>query len=390
MKKKICVLLIALCTATSLAACGDTKNEDTKTEDTKTEDTAEEDVSEVLSADTRIVSVGADDMDKYITLGEYMNLEVNKEIADVTDEDIELQIETTMSSSAEEVTDESQAVQEGDIVNINYEGTKDGVAFDGGTAEGYDLTIGSGSFIDGFEDGIIGMKKGETKDLNLTFPENYGNEELNGQAVVFKVTVNSIRRTPELTDEWVKANTESDSIDAYKESVRKELEESNATAAETTALNNAWNMVIEASEVKEYPQEDMDGAIAEYEKNLQYYADQQEMTADEFLEAQGMTQEEFDEQSQQYAEYMIKQNLVVQAIMDAEGINLTDEDSQAAADELVTNYSAESLADLVEQYGQETVSQTIASMRVSEFVMSNAKVTEAIATDDGKDGVIAE
>lgn len=387
MKKTICVLLLSLCMAASLAACGDTKKEETK----KTEDTAKDDSDGLKAdADTRIVSVAAGDMDKYITLGEYKGLEVNKEVADVTDEDVDLQIETTMSSAAEEITDESQAIQEGDIANIDYEGTKDGVAFDGGTDQGYDLAIGSGSFIEGFEEGLIGVKKGETKDLNLTFPEDYGNKELNGQDVVFKVTVNSIKRVPELTDKWVKANTDYDSVDAYKESVREELMASNESAAETAALNNAWNMVIEASEVKEFPQEDMDAAIAEYEESLQYYADQQKMSTDEFLEAQGMTKEDFDKQGKEYAEYRIKQNLVVQAIMDAEKITLADEETQATAEELAVNYGAESVADLVEQYGESTVNETAATMRVSGFVVDNAKVKEAIATDDGKDGVIAE
>ena len=159
------------------------------------------------------------DLSKLVTLGQYKNLELSVNSAKVTQEDIDAQIENALSSEAEQVEVTNRAVKEGDIVNIDYEGKKDGVAFDGGTAQGYDLTIGSGTFIDGFEDGLIGAKIGDTLDLNLTFPENYGAAELAGQDVVFTVKVNSIKeeKLPELTDELAKKiNPEVKNVDEFK------------------------------------------------------------------------------------------------------------------------------------------------------------------------------
>lgn len=151
-----------------------------------------------------------DDVSKYVTIGEYKGLTLDNTVEAVTDDMVDGRIKEELQNKAEEVTEGS--VQNGDVVTINYVGTKDGVAFDGGTANNYELTIGSGTFIDGFEDGIIGMKKGETKDLDLTFPEEYSSEELAGQEVVFKVTLQSFKRAPELTDTWVAKNTDCKSV----------------------------------------------------------------------------------------------------------------------------------------------------------------------------------
>lgn len=400
MKKKLCMLVLALCMTASVTACGskeDTKSStEAKKEDTKEEskqedsqDNKEENSGEVTE-DTRIVSVAPDEMDQYIKVGEYKGLDVQEDVQEVTDSDIDIQIQTNLSQNLVEVEDENAEVKNGDVVNIDYEGKKDGVAFDGGTAEGFDLTIGSGSFIDGFEDGLIGAKKGETRDLNLTFPENYQAEELAGQDVVFTVKINAIKTTPELTEEWVKGNTEYDSVEKYKEGVRKELEETNRQMAHNTALSNLWTTIMDSCEVVKYPQKDVDKAMKLFEDNLNTYADQQNMKPEEFLESQGMTREQFDEQSKDYAEYTVKQNLIVQAIMDAEKFTLTDEKSEEARKELEANYGVDDISDLVKEFGQETVNQSIALTRVTDFVLDNARVESSIKTDDDKQGFDAD
>ena len=400
MKKKLCMLVLALCMTASVTACGskeDTKSStEAKKEDTKEEskqedsqDNKEENSGEVTE-DTRIVSVAPDEMDQYIKVGEYKGLDVQEDVQEVTDSDIDIQIQTNLSQNLVEVEDENAEVKNGDVVNIDYEGKKDGVAFDGGTAEGFDLTIGSGSFIDGFEDGLIGAKKGETRDLNLTFPENYQAEELAGQDVVFTVKINAIKTTPELTEEWVKGNTEYDSVEKYKEGVRKELEETNRQIAHNTALSNLWTTIMDSCEVVKYPQKDVDKAMKLFEDNLNTYADQQNMKPEEFLESQGMTREQFDEQSKDYAEYTVKQNLIVQAIMDAEKFTLTDEKSEEARKELEANYGVDDISDLVKEFGQETVNQSIALTRVTDFVLDNARVESSIKTDDDKQGFDAD
>lgn len=399
MKKKICMLVLALCMTASFTACGskedtkssaEAKNEDTK-EDVKEEETQErKEDSEEVTEDTRIVSVAADEMEKYIKLGEYKGLDVQEDVQEVTDADVETQIETNLSQNPVEVTDENAEVKEGDVVNIDYEGKKDGVAFEGGTAEGFDLTIGSGSFIDGFEDGLIGAKKGEIRNLNLTFPENYQAEDLAGQNVIFTVTVNAIKTTPELTEEWVKDNTEYDSVEKYKEGVRKNLEEINRETAKNTAMSNVWTTVMDSCEVIEYPQEDIDQAMKLFEDNLNEYAKQQNMEPEAFLETQGMTREQFDEQNKSFSEYTVKQNLVVQAIMDAEKMTLADDRSEDAKKELAANYGVDDISDLVKEFGQETVNQSIALTRVSDFILDNAKVESSIKTDDDKQGFDAD
>ena len=276
MKKKAYLMVLALCAALAITACGTstdqkddkkpaaeaqdtTDKEDSGSADSKeSEETdSNKDSEEAASGDTRLVSV--DDVSKYVTIGEYKGLTLDNTVEAVTDDMVDGRIKEELQNKAEEVTEGS--VQNGDVVIINYVGTKDGVAFDGGTANNYELTIGSGTFIDGFEDGIIGMKKGETKDLDLTFPKEYSSEELAGQEVVFKVTLQSFKRAPELTDTWVAKNTDCKSVDDYKKEIRTTLEDEAKTSAQNTLRETAWNTVLSASEVKEYPQEDLDTAI---------------------------------------------------------------------------------------------------------------------------------
>lgn len=379
------MLVLALCMTAAVTGCSSDKD-DTKQEDTNKKEDSSAAADLGLAKDTRIVSVSADEMGKYITMGDYKGIDVKLEIEEVTDDQIQSTIDNTLNSNAVESTDDQAEVKEGDIVNIDFVGKKDGEAFDGGTGEDYDLTIGSGSFIEGFEEGLIGAKKGDMKELALTFPESYPSEDLAGQDVIFEVTVNYIKTLPELTDEWVKENTEYDTVDAYKEGVRAELESSNESAAQSTATNTAWNQVLDASEIKEFPQEDIDKAIAEYERSLQSYADQQEMTTDEFLEAQGMTKEDFDKQAQEYAEYKVKQLLAAQAVMDAEELTLADDEIQTVINEMVTNFGVDDISALTDQYGKDSVIESVALTRINEFVLDNANVTSAISTEDGKDG----
>ena len=194
-----------------------------------------------------------------IKISNYKEVEV-AEVAkpgEITDEDVESSIQATLEAQAEtkEVTD--RPVESGDTVNIDFLGKINGEAFEGGSAEGYPLTIGSGTFIEGFEDSIIGHKIGETFDWEGTFPEDYPQENLAGADVVFTITVNSIsvEEVPELTDELVKTLSEdSTTVAEYKEEVKKDLEEQAQTNYDFTLQQNAWQAVLENTEVNEYPQ----------------------------------------------------------------------------------------------------------------------------------------
>ena len=394
MKKKTYLVILALCAAMAMTACGTSagQNEETKStaesqdtadeKDSKAADSAESDSDKestgTVSGDTRLVSV--DDVSKYVTIGQYKGLSLDKTVEAVTDDMVDGRIKEELQNKAEEVTEGS--VQNGDVVTINYVGTKDGVAFDGGTANNYELTIGSGTFIDGFEDGIIGMKKGQTKDLDLTFPEEYSSEELAGQEVVFKVTLQSFKRAPELTDDWAAKNTDCKTAEEYRKEIRTTLEAEAKTSAQNTLRETAWNTVLSASEVKEYPQDDLDTAKTEFKTLYENYAKQGDMTLEDFVKAQGISMDDFEEQSSQYAEYKVKQNLIVQGIMDAENMTLEDEKSLSIQDELIKAYNVKDLAALVDKYGQAAVDESIGLLRVEDFILDNATVEEKVTAGD--------
>lgn len=394
MKKKTYLVILALCVAMAMTACGTSagQKEETKStaesqdtadeKDSKAADSAESDSDKestgTVSGDTRLVSV--DDVSKYVTIGQYKGLSLDKSVEAVTDDMVDGRIKEELQNKAEEVTEGS--VQNGDVVTINYVGTKDGVAFDGGTANNYELTIGSGTFIDGFEDGIIGMKKGQTKDLDLTFPEEYSSEELAGQEVVFKVTLQSFKRAPELTDDWAAKNTDCKTAEEYRKEIRTTLEDEAKTSAQNTLRETAWNTVLSASEVKEYPQDDLDTAKTEFKTLYENYAKQGDMTLEDFVKAQGISMDDFEEQSSQYAEYKVKQNLIVQGIMDAENMTLEDEKSLSIQDELIKAYNVKDLAALVDKYGQAAVDESIGLLRVEDFILDNATVEEKVTAGD--------
>ena len=394
MKKKTYLVILALCAAMAMTACGTSagQKEETKStaesqdtadeKDSKAADSAESDSDKestgTVSGDTRLVSV--DDVSKYVTIGQYKGLSLDKSVEAVTDDMVDGRIKEELQNKAEEVTEGS--VQNGDVVTINYVGTKDGVAFDGGTANNYELTIGSGTFIDGFEDGIIGMKKGQTKDLDLTFPEEYSSEELAGQEVVFKVTLQSFKRAPELTDDWAAKNTDCKTAEEYRKEIRTTLEDEAKTSAQNTLRETAWNTVLSASEVKEYPQDDLDTAKTEFKTLYENYAKQGDMTLEYFVKAQGISMDDFEEQSSQYAEYKVKQNLIVQGIMDAENMTLEDEKSLSIQDELIKAYNVKDLAALVDKYGQAAVDESIGLLRVEDFILDNATVEEKVTAGD--------
>ena len=394
MKKKTYLVILALCAAMAMTACGTSAGQKEETKSTaESQDTADEKDSKAadsaeldsdkestgtVSGDTRLVSV--DDVSKYVTIGQYKGLSLDKSVEAVTDDMVDGRIKEELQNKAEEVTEGS--VQNGDVVTINYVGTKDGVAFDGGTANNYELTIGSGTFIDGFEDGIIGMKKGQTKDLDLTFPEEYSSEELAGQEVVFKVTLQSFKRAPELTDDWAAKNTDCKTAEEYRKEIRTTLEDEAKTSAQNTLRETAWNTVLSASEVKEYPQDDLDTAKTEFKTLYENYAKQGDMTLEDFVKAQGISMDDFEEQSSQYAEYKVKQNLIVQGIMDAENMTLEDEKSLSIQDELIKAYNVKDLAALVDKYGQAAVDESIGLLRVEDFILDNATVEEKVTAGD--------
>lgn len=381
MKKKVYLMILTVCIAFAGTACGTKEKaaEETKISEEKTE---EKEDTKKSGEGTRLVSVK--DIDKYITIGQYKGLSLEKVVETITDTEVEGSISQDLAMTKEEVKD--GVVEEGDTVTVNYVGTENGKEFNGGSAENQEITIGSGGYIPGFEDGILGMKKGETKDVPLTFPEDYIEPSMAGKDVVFKITLQSFKRAPELNDDWVAKNTEYKTVEEYREGKKKLLQENAEQMADSILYQTAWNQVYEASEVKEYPEKDVKEAYAEFETQVKSYAKQGGMELEDYLESQQVSQEAFEEQCQEYAEARVKQNLILQGIMDAEGITLEDKESLAVQDELIQTYGVQDLAALIDTYGQTSVDITIGLIRVERFIVENANVEEKIS-ENGTVGV---
>lgn len=278
-----------------------------------------------------------------VTLGEYKGLTYTPASVEVTEEDIDTELENLRNNHVDinEITDRTD-VQTGDIANINYVGTKDGVAFEGGTAENYSLKIGSGQFIPGFEDGLIGRNVGETVVLDLTFPETYGNASLAGQAVQFEVTINkiSIISLPELTDEFIAANTDCATIAEYREEAAANLKaqrESDAASDKDyqivqAAINNA-TFNTDLTEEIEKSKNDM---ITQYDntyKNIYGYD-----AATLYYYMYGMDQATFEKYMYQSAEMNTKYAFVVSAIAEKEGFTASDEEVEELAKKMLSTY----------------------------------------------------
>lgn len=395
MKKKAVVAMLIMCMAVSAAACGkssDTEKTTTETTDTKDSEDSEKDSTDTdtketdSSGENRLVSVK--DVSKYVTIGEYKGLELTRTSQPVTDDDVQAEINYNLEDNGSEVKDGT--VENGDTVTINFTGTIDGKEFDGGSAEDYELVVGDGEMIDGFEDGIVGMKSGETKELDLTFPDDYYEESVAGKAVVFKVTLQKFTRPAELTDEWVAENTEYKTVDEYRAAVKTQLEDTAVQTADYELYSDAWNEVQAASEIKDYPKEDVDAAKKSYQELNEKYVKDAGMEMADFLESQGMSEEDYESECQQYAESKVEQNLIVQGIMDAEGLSIDDEETQKLKNDLIKEYGFASIDEMIETYGEQEVNESLALLRVERFIVDNANVTEvagddADAVDEGYD-----
>lgn len=261
-----------------------------------------------------------------VTLGEYKGVSVKKETTVVTDVEVDARVEEERNKQATEIQVEDRAVAEGDTVNLDYAGTVDGVAFAGGTAQDQTLKIGSGSFIPGFEEQMIGMNIGEEKDLQVTFPEKYHAEELAGKAAVFHVKVNSITETqlPALDDDFAKDISEFDTLEGYKADIRAKLE---AQAAERDN-NNFTNAVIEKvleNATVEIPEAMIERQIDSMMRDFEYRLMGNGLKLDDFLKYTGSDMKAFRENYRGQAEKSVKAHLVLEAIEKAEAIDATQE-----------------------------------------------------------------
>ena len=381
MKKKTAVLILCALMAAGLVACGGSSGENSSSVSGESTGTSEVSSS---SQEDAIMSIPLEEGDDWkledcIVLGDYKGLRLTKTVGQVTEEEVDSYIQS--QATAEEVTDENAAVQDGDTVNIDYVGKIDGKEFDGGSAQGSVLVIGSDTFIDGFEDGLIGMKKGETKDLNLTFPDDYGNTDVAGKAVVFTVTLNSISRAPEQDDAWVSSYTDGKytSMDDYRAYMKESLQEGNDEAADQQLNSDAWEQIEKTCTFLKLPKSYVEEGSEEFEKNVTSQAEQYNATLDDFITQNGLTAEEYKTRKEQYGRYTAESRLLLEALMQAE--QLAD-DSQEYKDALAETEKAWGMTEdaLKEQYGEDTLKQYVETQMVLDKVIGYAEVTE-VQTD---------
>lgn len=362
MKRVAATILAAVLAATSLVGCGSG---------------GEENLSKV-------------DSEKYVTkLGEYKGMQLTGSATEITDEYLESYIDYMLENSKQPVAiTEDRPVQTGDVVNIDYVGKKDGVAFDGGTAQGYDLTIGSGSFIEGFEDGLIGAKAGETLDLNLTFPENYPAEDLAGQAVVFTVTVNTIGELvrPELTDEYVQSlgMDYCQNVEEFYDVVRQSLEDSANATLENELQTQVIEKLMEICEfTEEVPEEMFNYYKEQIDANFVNSASAVGMEkADYITQYYGMTEEQYQSEIETGALNSARQAIVCSMIAEKEGIEVTDDELNAKIEENYANFGYESVDAYMESGNAEDYRDYLLTMEVLDFLLDNAVVTEEPVTEE--------
>ncbi|MCG7794427.1 trigger factor [Staphylococcus epidermidis] len=318
-----------------------------------------------------------------VKLGDYKGLEIEKQETDLSDEELQESIDHSLSHLAEMVVKEDGAVENGDTVNIDFSGSVDGEEFDGGQAEGYDLEIGSGLFIPGFEEQIEGMKTGDEKDVVVTFPEEYHAEELAGKEATFKTKVNEIKfkDVPELNDEIAnELDSDAENVDEYKENLRKRLSEQKATEAENTEKEEAINKATENASI-DIPEAmintELDRMIQEFGQRIQ----QQGLDLQTYYQISGQNEEQLRDQMKDDAEQRVKTNLTLTAIADEENIEVSDEDIDKELEKMSEQFNI-SVEDIKSTLGNtDIVKNDVRIQKVIDLLRDNAKYVEATKED---------
>ena len=403
MKKKLAMLCLAGVMVFGMTACGDksasTVNESVSSEElstseeenqTEAEDSTEASSENESKADEPRVSeredyVGLQDLniDEYVKLADYKNMTVTAEKPEVTDELIENYINSELLVGT--VTD--RAVKDGDIANIDYVGKKDDVAFEGGTGSGFDLEIGSGTFIPGFEEALVGVMPGETVDIDLAFPEDYPSEDLAGQAVVFTVTVNSITGKAEyatVTEEQLKSlGVDFTNKDELWEAGKKELEKQAELAYETNVNNAIMQKLYEDNVIETVPEYLVEEEIQNYNTYMEKLCTQMYGTDLETYVTTygGITMDEYNSQLKTMSETIVKQYLIMESVFRAEKMELTDEMIKERATEEAPSYNMATGEALIEDVGYTAYRMYMVQEMVLERLNEMVTVEEPVAEE---------
>ena len=272
-----------------------------------------------------------------VTLGEYKGITIDKVEYNVTKKDIDGEIDRLVKRNAREVAVEGRPAQNGDITVIDYSGSIDGVKFEGGTAEKQTLELGSGAFIPGFEDGVVGMNVGDEKDISVKFPDNYGAEELKGKDAIFAVKLHEIKTKefPEVTDDFIKEATGEESLEAFKKATKKKLKEANDKRAKAETEDKLIEKIAESSTV-EIPAVMVERQVDAIVQDMEYRMMYQGLRLEDFLKYSNQTMEAYRESFKANAEKQVKTQLVVDKIIKDENIAVTEEEIDAKIKEQAT------------------------------------------------------
>ena len=311
-----------------------------------------------------------------VTLGEYKGLEVEAEDATVTEEEVNAEIERIANRNARMVEVTDRAAQMDDILTIDFEGFMDGVAFAGGKGENHDLKLGSHSFIDTFEDQLVGKNVGDECEVNVTFPAEYHQKDLAGKPAMFKVAVKAIKfnEVPEINDEFVKEVSEFDTLDEYKADTKKNLEERKAKQVEESRKAKLLSKVVETSTM-DMPEpmvlEQCDQMINNFAQTLRY----QGMDMQKYMEMTGSTIDTMRQSVRSEAERRLKESLVLEAIAKAENLEATDEDVEKELETMASMYGmeVEKLKAAVTEAETESIKGELKTKKALEFIAENAK-----------------
>lgn len=303
-----------------------------------------------------------------VTLGDYKGIKVEKASTEVTDEELTAELDKVREQNARTITVEDRAAEMKDTVTIDFEGFVDGTPFEGGKGENYPLTLGSHSFIDTFEDQLVGKKIGEEVEVNVTFPAEYHAPELAGKPAMFKVTINEIKakELPELNDDFAKDVSEFESLDEYKADIKASLVEKKVTAAKNAKEDKVIETIIENATM-EIPDAMINTQIRQMADDFAARLQQQGLTVDQYFSFTGLTREKLFEQMKPQAVKRIQSRLVLEAIVKAENITVSDEDLDKEIEKMAEMYKME-VAKLKELLGDGEKEQMTMDMAVQKAV----------------------
>lgn len=311
-----------------------------------------------------------------VTLGEYKGVEVPKADLEVTDEEVEAELKKEQEKNSRRVTVEDRAVENGDIVTLDFEGFVDGVAFEGGKGENYPLTIGSNAFIPGFEEQLIGAKAGEAVEVNVTFPEEYQAKELAGKAAVFKCQIHKIeaKELPALDDEFAKDVSEFDTMDAYRADIKKNLETRKADAAKRAKEDAAVEKAVENAQM-DIPEAMIETQVRQQVNDFAARMQAQGLSMQDYMKYTGSTIEMMQDQMRPQAEKRIRTRLVLEKVAEAENIEVSDERMNEEIAKMAEAYKTdvEKLKEAMGDFEKEQMKKDIAVQDAVTLIADAAK-----------------